>query len=157
MLLSLIFIVLVLVKIIYFITNFVLDHFMCKCYSLCHTVSCLNNYVNYNILNLYRNHHYIVHTNKNIAISCKQANTHHTHTHVRINTDTHIYTHTRAHAPHKCKCTHTYTHTYTHSYTQTHTRSRAYMHEHTHHTLTHIMSTCCFCKHRRYFVVQFKR
>ena len=57
---------------IYFITNFVLDHFMCKCNSLCHTVRFLNNYVNYKILNLHHNHHYIVHTNK-------QANQHISH------------------------------------------------------------------------------
>ena len=76
---------------IYFKTNFVLDHFMCKCNSLCHTVSCLNNYVNYNILNLYRNHHSIEYTNKQASKPIYI-----THTHVRIDTDT-TFTHTRAH------------------------------------------------------------
>ena len=89
---------------------------------------------------------YIMHTNRNIANTCKQVKTHHTHTHVRIDTDTYIYT--RTHAPHIRKCTHAYKHINALLYPHKHTQSHAYMHGHTHHTHTYIMSTCRLRTHK---------
>ena len=110
---------------------------MCKCNSLYHTVGCLDNYVNYKKLNLYRNHHYIVHTNKNIANTCKQANTHRTHTCARRHRHTHLHTHThtRIHMRHTNTNAHTHTRTLTHI--STHTVTSIHARTHTPHTYTH--------------------
>ena len=74
-----------------------------------------------------------MHTNRNIANTCKQGNTHHTHTCAHRHRHTHLHTYTRTTQTQM----HTRIHIRTLTYINTHTVSCIHARTHTLHTYTH--------------------